>query len=186
MKQLTLSILNHTFNIEISKEDKTHFSVNVGENTYEGTIEDESGNNLLVAVEGVLFNIEIAEEQKQGEFNAEVNSRQRTVATRDLPGKRNMGIVQKPDLKPQLETAREEEKTPKPGISGGILAPMPGKVVKVNVDVGDVIKSGDVVLILEAMKMENEICANSSGTVKEVRVAAGDSVDSKDVLVVIG
>ena len=185
MKQITFSILDHTFQIGISKEDKNHFAVNVGENTYKGTIEDESGNNLLVAVEGVLFNIELSEEQKQGEFNATVNSRERTVATRDLPGKRRTSLVQKPELKPQVETAREEDKTPTKGISGGILAPMPGKVVKVNVNVGDAIKSGDVVLILEAMKMENEICANRSGTVKDVRVAAGDSVDSKDVLVVI-
>lgn len=184
MKQLTFSILDHTFQIGISKEDKKHFSVNVGENTYEGTIEDESGNNLLVAVEGVLYNIELAEVQKQGEFNATVNSRERTVATGDLPGIRSTGLVQKPDLKPNVEIAREE-KTPKPGISGGILAPMPGKVVKVNVNVGDVINTGDVVLILEAMKMENEICANRSGTVMEVHVAAGDSVDSNDVLVVI-
>lgn len=185
MKQITFTILDNTFQIGISKEDKKHFAVNVGENTYDGTIEDESGNNLLVAVAGVLFNIDLADEQKQGEFSVTVNSRERIVTTRNLPGKRSIVLGQKPDLKPQPESVKEEHKTPRSGISGGILAPMPGKVVKVNVNAGDVIKTGDVMLILEAMKMENEICANRSGTVVEVHVAAGDSVDSNDVLVVI-
>jgi len=185
MKKLTFNIIDHSFQIGISKEDKKRFSVTVGENTYEGTIEDESDTNLLVAVEGVLYNIEIPKEQDQGEFRASVNSRERIVTTGISPGKRNAEMVRKPVVEPQPET-KEERKAPTAGISGGITAPMPGKVVKVNVNVGDAIRTGDVVLILEAMKMENEICANIDGTVKEVHVAAGDSVDSNDVLVVIG
>ena len=54
------------------------------------------------------------------------------------------------------------------------------------VSVGSAVNAGDVVLILEAMKMENEIMANASGTVKEVRTKEGDSVNTGDVLVVIG
>jgi biotin carboxyl carrier protein len=185
MKQLTFNIMDNTFQIGISKEDKNHFAVCVGEKAFQGSIEDKSGNNLLVAVEGVLFNIELADEEKQDEFSATVNCRERIVMTRNLPGKRSIGGVQKPEIKHHVETVKEEYKTHSPKVSGGILAPMPGRVVKVNVDAGDVINAGDVVLILEAMKMENEICANRSGTVKEVHVAAGDSVDSNDVLVVI-
>ena len=67
-----------------------------------------------------------------------------------------------------------------------IEAPMPGKVLDVKVSVGASVKSGDLVVMLEAMKMENEIYATASGTVKEVRVRAGDSVNTGDVLVVIG
>jgi glutaconyl-CoA decarboxylase len=63
---------------------------------------------------------------------------------------------------------------------------MPGKVLKVAVSVGAQVNSGDVLLILEAMKMENEIQAPVSGTVKEVRVKDGDSVNTGDVLVVLG
>ena len=74
-------------------------------------------------------------------------------------------------------------------VAGGaevIASPMPGKILKVMVSVGAAVNAGDVVLILEAMKMENEIMANVGGTVKEVRTKEGDSVNTGDVLVVIG
>jgi biotin carboxyl carrier protein len=62
---------------------------------------------------------------------------------------------------------------------------MPGKVVAVKVRENDLVKAGDVVLILEAMKMENEITSPQDGKVSEVRVSEGDNVDSGDVLVVV-
>ena len=62
---------------------------------------------------------------------------------------------------------------------------MPGKILKVSVQPGSIVKSGDLLLILEAMKMENEILAPVSGTVKEVRVRPGDSVNTGDTLVII-
>lgn len=64
-----------------------------------------------------------------------------------------------------------------------VNAPMPGKILKVNVNAGTVVKKGDVLLVLEAMKMENEICAPQDGTVATVECAAGDSVESGKVLV---
>lgn len=64
-----------------------------------------------------------------------------------------------------------------------VNAPMPGKILKVNVNVGAAVKKGDVLLVLEAMKMENEICAPQDGTVATVECAAGDSVESGKVLV---
>lgn len=67
-----------------------------------------------------------------------------------------------------------------------ITAPMPGKVMSFKVSVGQQVKEGDVILILEAMKMENEIFCASAGTVKEIRVNEGAAVNPGDVLVVIG
>jgi biotin carboxyl carrier protein len=64
-----------------------------------------------------------------------------------------------------------------------IKAPMPGKVLEMKVAVGDVVKKGDTVLILEAMKMENVIKAPGDGTVKSVRVNAQESVEKNAVLV---
>ena len=69
--------------------------------------------------------------------------------------------------------------------SSTITAPMPGKVLDVKVSAGSVVKSGDLVLLLEAMKMENEIFAPADGTVADVRVRSGDSVNTGDVLVVL-
>jgi len=66
-----------------------------------------------------------------------------------------------------------------------VSAPMPGKVLSVNVKAGDAVKSGDVLLILEAMKMQNEIMAPQDGTVADVRVSAGQTVNTGDVMVVM-
>ncbi|HET9730668.1 MAG TPA: biotin/lipoyl-containing protein, partial [Acidimicrobiia bacterium] len=69
--------------------------------------------------------------------------------------------------------------------SGTVSAPMQGTIVKVLVEVGAAVEVGQALLVLEAMKMENNINAETAGTVKEVRVAAGDGVGAGDVLVVI-
>ena len=66
-----------------------------------------------------------------------------------------------------------------------VTAPMPGKILSLKVNVGDSVNSGDLVLLLEAMKMENEVFATASGKVTEIRVKSGDNVNTGDVLLVI-
>ncbi len=68
---------------------------------------------------------------------------------------------------------------------GTIAAPMPGKVVEVKIAVGDEVKKGQAIVVLEAMKMQNELFAPLDGKVKEVRVKAGDTVESGAKLVLI-
>ena len=72
--------------------------------------------------------------------------------------------------------------------SGGsvIKSPLPGVVLNIYVEVGDAVKQGQRILMLEAMKMENNIDADKEGVVKEIRVHKNDSVMEGDVLVVIG
>jgi glutaconyl-CoA decarboxylase len=94
--------------------------------------------------------------------------------------------IKKPEVKPapQPESKKTVEKGPAEGEE--IQAPMPGKVLKINVSEGDSINEGDTVLILEAMKMENEIVANTSGKVKKISVSVNDMVETDDILMVIG
>ena len=76
-----------------------------------------------------------------------------------------------------------------PAITGAgeaIKAPMPGTILKVNVQQGQAVKAGDVLCVLEAMKMENDITAPKDGTVTQVVVAKGASVATGDALIVIG
>ena len=70
------------------------------------------------------------------------------------------------------------------GAQGSVTvnAPMPGKILGVKASVGQAVKKGDVVVVLEAMKMENEIVAPQDGTIASINVAVGDSVDSGAVL----
>ena len=75
----------------------------------------------------------------------------------------------------------------KPAASGSkgsvvVSAPMPGKILAVKTEVGKDVKKGDVLLVLEAMKMENEIVAPDDGTVASVDVSVGSSVESGDTL----
>lgn len=66
-----------------------------------------------------------------------------------------------------------------------IAAPMPGNILKVLVSAGAAVKKGDALLILEAMKMENEICAPKDGTVTAVMVNQGETVDSGKALLTL-
>lgn len=77
---------------------------------------------------------------------------------------------------------------PKAAIPAGAstaVAPMPGTIVRVDVKAGDAVKKGDVLVVLEAMKMENDICAPVDGKVVAVSVEKGQSVVADEVLVTI-
>ena len=66
-----------------------------------------------------------------------------------------------------------------------VKAPMPGNIMKINAKVGAAVKKGDVLIVLEAMKMENDICAPADGTVASIEVAQGATVETDAVLVTL-
>ncbi len=72
------------------------------------------------------------------------------------------------------------------GTGDAITAPMPGTILKVNAAVGDAVKAGQVLIVLEAMKMENEILSPKDGVIKQVLTSKGSSVDTGAPLVVLG
>lgn len=99
-------------------------------------------------------------------------------------------VIDKDDIK---APAKEEPKAqaqaapaaPAPAGAKTVNAPMPGNILKVNVTAGQSVKKGDVLMILEAMKMENEIMAPVDGTIASVNVQKGASVETGAVLCVI-
>ena len=70
-------------------------------------------------------------------------------------------------------------------VGEAVKAPLPGTVLEIKVKTGDPVKSGQVLVIIEAMKMENEVLATADGTVKQIVVSKGQSVKTGDMLVVI-
>ncbi len=72
-----------------------------------------------------------------------------------------------------------------PAVAGGLVAPMPGRVQRVEVAVGDEVEAGQLLVIVEAMKMEHRVTAPTSGQVSEVQVTTGDQVAAGDLLVVV-
>lgn len=82
--------------------------------------------------------------------------------------------------------------TPAPAVGGPIpegaitvKAPMPGRISALKAEAGKAVKRGDIILVLEAMKMQNDITATADGTLHEIRVNPGDNVKTGDVLAVI-
>ena len=87
---------------------------------------------------------------------------------------------------PKAEAPKAAAPVAAPAGGETVSSPMPGTILKVNVTNGAAVKKGDVLMILEAMKMENEIMAPCDGTVTSVAVAQGASVESGAVLCTIG
>lgn len=91
-----------------------------------------------------------------------------------------------PTPEPKVASLKEEKK--EVAVAPGqevIEAPMPGNIWKIEVKVGDVVKAGDVLLILEAMKMENEVVAPRDGVVASINTTEGAQVNTGDKLIVL-
>lgn len=122
-------------------------------------------------------------------FIVKVNGNQYEVEVEEI---KDNGTVREEESKPAPAaapplTADKESKTP--AAAQGtvkVTAPMPGTIVKVSVSVGDTVEKGKGLVVLEAMKMENEITAPASGKVTAVNVNKGDKVNAGDLLVSIG
>ena len=78
-----------------------------------------------------------------------------------------------------------EEKKVQPITGNTVISPLPGRVIDIKVAVGDKVKVGQEVMVLEAMKMENAIESDYAGTVKQILVAVGDSVQTNGILIEI-
>ena len=70
--------------------------------------------------------------------------------------------------------------------AANILAPIAGKLLDIKVKVGDAVKKGEIVAVIEAMKLENEVPSTADGIVKEIKASKGNAVNNGDVLIVLG
>ena len=127
-----------------------------------------------------------------------VNGERYEVEVERVDGK-SASLSRKPmerGAKTRVETVRESEPvvaaTPvsaapvaSTGGAGAVVSPMPGVILDIKVKEGDSVSEGQTVIILEAMKMENEIVSEFTGTVSAIRVKKGDTVDTDAVLVEI-
>ena len=140
---------------------------------YDVTIDSISGNLAKVEVNGIPFEVEM-----QGSTLVEDN----------LPTPSAVAEVaaSAPTVAPAVEAAPAPAAKGAAGAGTPVKAPLPGVVTKVLVSAGQTVKKGDNVLVLEGMKMENNITAECDGRVTGICVAAGDSVMEGTVLLTIG
>jgi acetyl/propionyl-CoA carboxylase alpha subunit len=141
------------------------------------------GDRAVVEIGGRRHSLELAP-RADGTFVGIFESG-RVLRSRIVPGKRETRIrTRGRDLSLRLFDPREE--TAAPGSSEGageVVAAMPGRVIEVKVRKGDSVRRGDLLLILEAMKMQNEIRAEAEGTVASLECSAGQAVEAGAVLI---
>lgn len=137
-----------------------------------------------VSVNGTRYEVEV--EEVKGEFSPSVAAAPTAAAPRV---EANPQPVTQPAPQPAAPAPVKEEAAPVPqpvsdGNSEGevIECPMPGTILKVNVSAGSTVKKGDVLFVLEAMKMENEIMASRDGKITHVGVTKGTVVNTGDTL----
>lgn len=126
-------------------------------------------------------------------FNITVNGKSYEVDVEEIGGIPSAPVAPRaaapraaaPAAAPKAAAKKAAPKAAPSGNGTNISAPMPGTIFDMKVNEGDVVAAGDVVLVLEAMKMENEITSPVDGTVTSIIVKTGDSVNGGDVLVVI-
>lgn len=137
--------------------------------------------NYTITVNGTVYEVSVEESVNQ------TSNHQMQV------GVSNVGATQTAkepapapkSVAPTVNTQKsvEQVKETKASDTWNVTAPMPGKILATKVAVGQAVKKGDVLVILEAMKMENEIVAPKDGTVAAIAVTAGQSVESGGILV---
>ncbi len=147
---------------------------------------------LKLEIEGKEYSVNI-EEFGPDEAKITVNGRYYTVGLKDIgeqiivdkviSGHQAPSVVEQQETKPVAAPAGTGSSSS--GGSAQVLAPLPGLIMNVLVKTGDKVSAGQKLMIMEAMKMENDINSGVSGTVKEIKVKAGDNISEGDVLAVI-
>lgn len=126
------------------------------------------------------------------QYNITVNGKTYEVAVEEIGGAPSAPVFSAPAAPraaaPRAAAAPAPKAAPVTAPAGGemVSAPMPGTILDIKVTEGQAVKAGDILLILEAMKMENEIVAPVDATVKAIHTSKGTSVSSGDALITLG
>ncbi len=142
---------------------KKEYKYTINGNQYEVIIGDVAENTATVTVNGEEYKVEMEPE----------------------PEEEKKVVVRKPVASESSENSENSETSANINTNNAIKAPLPGVITEVCVSVGDEVKAGDTVVVLEAMKMANNIETEKSGKVTAVCVNPGQSVMEDDALVVI-
>jgi len=142
------------------------FKFTIQGNAYEVEIQNIEDNVAEIEVNGSMYKVEIQREEKQQS--------------------KTPVLIRKSVEHVQSETEKKTHKPADKVKAGAIKAPLPGTILQLKKKVGDEVKSGDLLLVMEAMKMENNINADRSGKISALHCNVGDAVLEGDVLIEIG
>lgn len=134
-----------------------NFTFKINENSYGVKIVSHEDNTIELEVNGTLYAVKMKEEV-------------RSLKTPTLVRKPSSANIEPIKINPSSSKTK-------------IIAPIPGVILSININVGDKINVGDTLLVLEAMKMENSITSEKSGTVTAINVKVGQQVLQSDVMI---
>ena len=164
--KITVNGQPHEVNVEKNGGD---YRVIIGNETYRVALKDNG-----VSINGELMTVKV-----EGAFNEGA-----TVTT----SSRQMKVLVEPvrEMAPVSVEAEVTHSGKGSDSKGSIMAPMPGKIISIKVKAGDTVTQNQIVAVLEAMKMENDIQSDIAGTVQSVSVKPGEAVEGGQVLLVVG
>lgn len=168
------------FKIQNSKDMKYQYTVKGVD--YEVEIQDIEGNIANVTVNGIPFEVEMKQPVKAGKQKVKLGR----IANEGASS--SSSAPQSAKASADLQSAASSGQTGDAGKAATgkpVVAPLPGTINEIKVKVGDKVNAGDTVVILEAMKMQNNIEAETSGTITGINVNKGDAVMEGDTLVTI-
>lgn len=138
-------------------------------------------------INGIKFSVAVGD-VVDNKVHVEVNGTPYTVELDSVPALKQTisGPVKKPTAAPRTETGEKVISQPQRStVANAIKSPLPGTIMNIPVNVGDAVKAGQTVCVLEAMKMENDIRAVSDGTVKQIISKVGDTVlEGADIMII--
>ena len=142
------------------------FKYKINGNAYAVSVGDIDGNEVVVEVNGTSYTVEL----------------EKAAAPKIKTVARPVAPAPAPVAAPAAPVARPAAG----GAAGGIKSPLPGVILEVKCKEGDAVKRGQTLLILEAMKMENDIKADHDGVVKQILVSKGESILEGTDLIIVG
>jgi len=179
LREYKIIINGKPYVIELVKHNRAPFSVKVNDKPCEVKIESIGYKApFSVKMHDRVYKVELKKIDRKAPFLIKVNSISFNVEL-ETPTRKVLSKVSEPSVSVVVkETVKKAEE-------GAVTAPMAGKIISLKVKEGDTVKLGDVLCVLEAMKMENEITAPKAGLIQEVRISEGMPVSEGTVLVVI-
>ena len=144
-------------------------------------IQDIEGNIANVTVNGIPFEVEMKQPVKSSKQKVKLRDGQNNISASSVA---SAGSAAGSSSAASSDSA-SSSKQATPAAGKPVVAPLPGTINEIKVKVGDKVNTGDTVVVLEAMKMQNNIDAETSGTITSINVNKGDAVMEGDTLVTI-
>lgn len=144
-------------------------------------IQDIEGNIANVTVNGIPFEVEMKQPVKSSKQKVKLSDVQNNISASSVA---SAGSAAGSSSAASSDSA-SSSKQATPAAGKPVVAPLPGTINEIKVKVGDKVNTGDTVVVLEAMKMQNNIEAETSGTITGINVNKGDAVMEGDTLVTI-